>query len=153
MKMNAKVFHKLVIRHFGETQAFLDKLNNELILQKPLKEGRPLGEIILHMMRSIEFYLIGIVKNEWKPLKYNLDEYGSEEAIKKLYNEVTSSAVLLLKQITDSTLKEEVLHFSRPVTKAEILQEMLEHSLHHRGQLSVYFRLLEMEPPHIEYII
>ena len=50
-------------------------------------------------------------------------------------------------------LNEEVLDFSRPATKAEILQEVLEHSLHHRGQLSVYFRLFEMNPPVIEYII
>jgi len=151
--MNAKVFHKLVIRHFEETQAFLDKLNNDLILQRPSKEGRPLGEIILHMIRSIEFYLIGIVKNEWKPLTYNLDQYGDEHAIKKLYAKVTSNAILLLGQITDSILKEEVIHFSRPASKAEILQEMLEHSIHHRGQLSVYFRLFEIDPPVIQYII
>ena len=151
--MNAKIFHNLIIRHFEETQAFIDRLNNELIFQKPLKEGRFLGEIVLHMIRSIEFYITGIVKNEWKPLTYNLDEYGNEEALKMLYNKVTSSTVLLLEQITDSMLREEVLNFSRPATKAEILQEMLEHSLHHRGQLSVYFRLLEMDPPVIEYII
>ncbi len=151
--MNAKAFQKLVIRHFEETQAFIDKLNNRLILQKPLKDGRPLGEIVLHMIRSIEFYLIGIVENKWKPLKYNLDEYENEETLKRLYNEVTSRTVLLLKQITDSLLKEEILNFSRPATKAEILQEMLEHSLHHRGQLSVYFRLLGTDPPIIEYII
>lgn len=151
--MNAKVFHKLIIRHFEETKLFIDELNDEIILQKPLKDGRSLGEIVLHMIRSIEFYLTGIVKNEWSPLAYNLDEYGNKDAIKKLYSKVTSNAVLILKQISDSILTEEVLDFSKPATKAEILQEMLEHSLHHRGQLSVYFRLLEMNPQIIKYII
>ncbi|NPD89676.1 MAG: hypothetical protein HGN29_13265 [Asgard group archaeon] len=151
--MNVKVFHKLIIRHFEETQSFIDKLNDEIILQKPLMDGRSLGEIVLHMIRSIEFYSTGIVKNEWKPLAYNLVEYGNEKAIKELYNRVTSKAVFLLEQITNSMLTEEVLYFSRPATKAEILQEVLEHSLHHRGQLSIYFRLLEMDPPVIEYII
>ncbi|MCG3225903.1 MAG: DinB family protein [Candidatus Heimdallarchaeota archaeon] len=151
--MNVKIFHKIIIRHFEETQSFIDKLNDEIILQKPLMDGRPLGEIVLHMIRSLEFYFTGIVKEEWKPLSYNLDEYGYEKSIKELYNRVTSKAVFLLEQISDSTLDEEVLDFSRPATKAEILQEVLEHSLHHRGQLSVYFRLLEMNPPVIEYII
>ncbi|MHA1637067.1 MAG: DinB family protein [Candidatus Thorarchaeota archaeon] len=30
---------------------------------------------------------------------------------------------------------------------------MLEHSIHHRGQLTVYLRLLGVEPENIEYII
>jgi len=151
--MDAKIFHKIMIRHFEETQSFIDELKDEILLQKPLMDGRPLGEIVLHMIRSLEFYFTGIVKDEWKPLSYNLDEYGNEKAIKELYNRVTSKAVFLLEQISDSMLKEEVLDFSRPATKAEILQEVLEHSLHHRGQLSVYFRLLDMDPPVIEYII
>ncbi|MHA1953185.1 MAG: DinB family protein [Candidatus Heimdallarchaeaceae archaeon] len=151
--MNAKIFHKIIVRHFEETQSFIDKLNDEIILQKPLMDGRPLGEIILHMLRSLEFYLTGIAKDEWKPLSYNLDEYGNKKSIKELYNRVTSKAVFLLEQISDSMLNEVVLDFSRPATKAEILQEVLEHSLHHRGQLSVYFRLFDMEPPIIEYII
>ncbi|MHA1514733.1 MAG: DinB family protein [Candidatus Heimdallarchaeaceae archaeon] len=30
---------------------------------------------------------------------------------------------------------------------------MIEHSIHHRGQISVYFRLLNIDPPIIKYII
>ncbi|MHA2255279.1 MAG: DinB family protein, partial [Candidatus Heimdallarchaeaceae archaeon] len=102
--MNAKIFHKIIVRHFEETQSFIDKLNDEIILQKPLMDGRPLGEIILHMLRSLEFYFTGIAKDEWKPLSYNLDEYGNKKSIKELYNRVTSKAVFLLEQISDSML-------------------------------------------------
>ena len=43
--------------------------------------------------------------------------------------------------------------FNRPATGLEILFEMIEHSVHHRGQLVLLFRLYGKEPPLIKYII
>ncbi|MHA2462691.1 MAG: DinB family protein [Candidatus Thorarchaeota archaeon] len=34
-----------------------------------------------------------------------------------------------------------------------MLLELIEHSIHHRGQITVYYRLLGIKPAHIPYIL
>ncbi|MCK4972898.1 MAG: hypothetical protein KAS52_06225, partial [Candidatus Heimdallarchaeota archaeon] len=70
-----------------------------------------------------------------------------------LYDTVVSSITVHINSLTDEMLMQTVDLFNRVATKKEILLEMLEHSIHHRGQLSVYFRLLSINPPGILYII
>ena len=156
-------------RHLIETRVYLSKLAESstleelieenvippdpMVLKIPVKEGRPLGEIILHMIRSIEFYITGIATNRWEPLTYNLTDFITSQEILNLFDHVVEKTKKLLDNLTEEKLNEQVDKFNRNATKSEILLEMLEHSIHHRGQLSVYFRLLEMDPPVIGYII
>lgn len=160
-----------VIRHLQETSVFLKKLHeyenvslkemlnqdkiepDSLLFKIPAEGARPLGEVILHMIRSLEFYTVGIVENKWEPLQYNLLEFSTIPEILVLYETVATKVTEYIDRLTSDMLKAEVIKFNRPATKAELIQEMLEHSVHHRGQLSVYYRFLEIEPPSIAYII
>ncbi len=161
----------IVIRHLQETQLFFTKLHeyenvslqemtskdriepDSLLFKIPAEGARPLGEVILHMIRSLEFYTVGIIENKWEPLQYNLLEFSTIPEIVMLYETVALKITKYMGRLTSDILNEEVTKFNRPATKAELIQEMLEHSIHHRGQLSVYYRLLEIEPPSIAYII
>jgi uncharacterized damage-inducible protein DinB len=105
------------------------------------------------MIRSIHYYLRGCVENIWEPLPYTLKKYSSAKEIKKLYENVVKETEASLEKLSLDLLQAVINDFNRSATKEEILQEMIEHSIHHRGQLSVYFRLLKMDPPAIEYII
>lgn len=156
-------------RHFTETRVYISKLAESstfedlieenvihpdpMVLKVTVKDSRPLGEIILHMIRSIEFYATGIATNKWVPLSYNLTEFITSQEILNLFDHVVEKTKKHLESVTEEMLNEQVDDFNRMATKKEILLEMLEHSIHHRGQLSVYFRLLEIEPPSINYII
>jgi len=158
-----------IYRHLTETRVYISKLADSttleelveenviqpdlMVLKIPVKDGRPLGEIILHMIRSIEFYTTGLATNKWAPLSYNLTEFSTSQEILNLFDSVAEKTKKYLDNITEEMLNEQVDEFNRIATKKEILLEMLEHSVHHRGQLSVYFRLLEIEPPSINYII
>ncbi len=158
-----------IYRHLTETRVYLSNLAGSLSLEDlmeenvihpdpmvfkvPVKDGRPLGEIILHMIRSLEFYSTGIAINKWTPLSYNLTEFSTSQEILNLYDHVVEKTKRYLDNLTDDILNDQVKDFNRIATKKEILLEMLEHSLHHRGQLSVYFRLLGLDPPAIPYII
>jgi uncharacterized damage-inducible protein DinB len=158
-----------ILRHLEETRLFIYKLvetptlkdfideniisPDPLIYCVPVKNGRPLGEIILHMIRSIEYYMKGIVINEWTPLTYTIMEFNTSQEIVYLFDHVVEKAKKHLNNITNEMLKEQIDEFNRSASRGEILLEMLEHSIHHRGQLSVYFRLLEIDPPSIPYII
>ena len=167
--MNGNFLKKAIYRHLTETRVYISHLAESstledlieenvirpdpILLKIPVKEGRPLGEIILHMIRSIEFYTTGIATNKWIPLSYNLMEFNTSQEILNLFDHVANKSKQHLDNFTEDGLNEQVDNFKRIATKKEILQEMLEHSLHHRGQLSVYFRLLELDPPAIPYII
>ncbi|UCE11512.1 MAG: DinB family protein [Candidatus Thorarchaeota archaeon] len=141
------------LRHFYETRPLIDQIDDNHVLAIPIEGGRPLGEVILHLIRSIEFYLRGLIHNEWRPLPYSLEEYQSAAAIRALYEEVIDRARDYIEQLSHTDLSQVNESFNRPATKAEILLEMIEHSIHHRGQITVYFRLIGIEVSRIHYII
>ncbi|MHA2358018.1 MAG: DinB family protein [Candidatus Heimdallarchaeaceae archaeon] len=153
IKMDLDYLKGNIVRHIDETSQYINQLTDELIFQEPVKDGRPIGEIILHMIRSLEFYSRGIAENIWEPLAFKLTEYNTADKIAELYKEVKQRVINYFNNYTSDLLDEKIEIFNRPATKKEIFNEMLEHSIHHRGQISVYFRLLELEPPKIEYII
>ncbi|MHA1960303.1 MAG: DinB family protein [Candidatus Thorarchaeota archaeon] len=141
------------LRHFEETRPLIAQLDQTHVSSVPIEGGRPLGEVILHSLRSIEFYLRGLTQKEWTPLPYSLEEYSSAAAIKDLCEEVFDRASNYIEELSQSDLSQVIDSFNRPASKAEILHEMIEHSLHHRGQITVYYRLLGIEVPRIPYII
>ncbi len=151
--MSSQIVKNALLRHFEETRLILDQLTDEVINQEPVPNGRPLGEIVLHIIRSFEFYSRGLAKNVWKPLNYHLETYSSEKRMKKLFNDVILKSREYLDSIQSSDLYEIVKGFNRETTKIEILLEMLEHSIQHRGQILVYYRLVGIEPAKIPYII
>lgn len=148
-----QVLREAILRHFRETKLLIEQLTDSMVLAEPVETGRPFGEIILHMLRSIEFYLQGLTKDVWEPLPYQLSTYGTVAAIQTLYDEVVARAEDYLEQFDPLTLEDVVDNFNRPATKAEILLELLEHSVQHRGQILVYYRLLGVKPIAIPYIL
>lgn len=140
-------------RHLEETKLLIDQLTDQIILSEPVQTGRPLGEIILHMIRSLEFYSQGLAINHWEPLSYSMSDYGSAQDVSNLYTTVVKKTLNYLKQISPTDLNDTLENFNRSATKLEVLMEMLEHSIQHRGQLLVYFRLENLEPAKILYIV
>jgi uncharacterized damage-inducible protein DinB len=140
-------------RHLDETQTLISQVEDTDLEKVPIKDGRPLGEVLLHMLRSMDFYLIGLAKNDWTPLSYSLEEFKAAEAIKALSREVFDRARDYVDQLSDGNLEKSTNSFNRPATAAEILLEVIEHSIHHRGQITVYYRLLGIDVPEIPYII
>lgn len=144
---------KAIIRHFEETRIILEQLTDETKLNEKIQTGRSLGEIILHMIRSLEFYLQGLSRNIWKPLPYSMDEYDSSKKIINLYYDVVEKSAQYLEMIEPESMNDTISKFNRTATKGEILLEILEHSIQHRGQLLVYYRLIGIIPEKIDYII
>lgn len=137
----------------NETFPLISQLDDSLLYSKPLADGRALGEIIYHMLRSFEYYLRGLVEGVWEPSPHIFDGFVTHESLLALWQEVYTKMKVYLSLIMLSDFSRVINGFNRPATFGEILLEMLEHSIHHRGQLTVYLRLLDIEPAKIEYII
>jgi uncharacterized damage-inducible protein DinB len=123
------------------------------IMNAPFPDGRALGEIILHMLRSLEYYIKGVVTNQWEPLPYYLETYDSAEGIIQLAKEVFNKVRVYTNMLSVNDLGRIIKSFNRPATVEELILEMLEHSIHHRGQITVYYRLLGIKPVPIRYIV
>ena len=95
----------------------------------------------------------GIATNQWEALPYTLEKYDSAEAIIELAAEVFMRVDVYVNMISSIDLGRKIESFNRSATVSELILEMIEHSIHHRGQITVYYRLLEITPSSISYII
>ena len=142
-----------VERHLNETLPLIQQLTEVDIMSQPTPGVREIGEIVLHLLRSLEYYMQGIVKNQWESLPYTLEIYDSAESIVKLTEDVFDRVKQYISIVSSMNLSRVIDTFNRPATVAEIILEMIEHSVHHRGQITVYYRLLGIKPSHVPYII
>jgi uncharacterized damage-inducible protein DinB len=142
-----------VERHLDETLPLIQQLTEVDIMSQPTPGVREIGEVVLHLLRSLEYYMQGIVKNKWESLPYTLEIYDSAESIVKLAEDVFVRVRQYMNIVPSIDLSRVIDTFNRPATVGEIILEMVEHSLHHRGQITVYYRLLGIKPSHIPYII
>jgi uncharacterized damage-inducible protein DinB len=142
-----------VRRHINETLPLIEQISEINIMSRPVPGGREIGEVVLHLLRSIEYYMKGIVTNQWEPLPYYIETYDSAEVIIQLSKEVFEKVRVYTNLLSTNDLGRIIKSFSRPATVAEILLEMLEHSIHHRGQITVYYRILGITPVTIPYIV
>ncbi|GAH03842.1 unnamed protein product, partial [marine sediment metagenome] len=116
-------------------------------------DGREIGEVVLHLVRSLEYYTKGITTNQWEALPYYIETYDSAELIIELAKNVFESVKVYTSLISPSDIGRSINSFNRPATVTDLILEMLEHSIHHRGQITVYYRLLGIYPTPIPYII
>jgi len=144
---------KSVDRHLDETLPLIQQLTEMDIMSRPTPEVREIGEVVLHLVRSLEYYMQGIVKNQWESLPYTLETHDSAESIVKLAEDVFVRVKQYMSIVPSMDLSRVIDTFNRPATVSEIILEMIEHSVHHRGQITVYYRLLGIKPSHVPYII
>jgi uncharacterized damage-inducible protein DinB len=148
-----KILVSAAKRHLKETMPLIEQLVDIDVMSKPYSEGREIGEVILHLVRSVEYYMRGITTNQWEALPYTLEKYDSAEAIIELASKVFTRVDVFANMISSGDLGRKIELFSRPATVSELMLEMVEHSIHHRGQITVYYRLLGIAPTAIPYII
>jgi uncharacterized damage-inducible protein DinB len=151
--MMYKVLVTAVQRHLEETLPLIEQLTEVSITSRPVNGGREIGEVVLHLVRSLEYYMKGITTGQWEALPYNLETYDSAEAIIELAEKVFEKIKVYTSLISTSDLGRKIELFNRPATVAELILEMIEHSIHHRGQITLYYRLLGITPATIPYII
>ena len=148
-----KILIEAVKRHLEETLPLIEQLTEINVLSRPIEGGREIGEVVLHLVRSLEYYTKGITTNQWEALPYSIETYDSAESIIELAKNVFESVKVYASLISPSDIGRSINSFNRPATVADLILEMLEHSIHHRGQITAYYRLLGISPVSIPYIV
>ncbi|MHA2407319.1 MAG: DinB family protein [Candidatus Ranarchaeia archaeon] len=151
--MDYEFFRAAVKRSFYEMELLANQLNDELVQSHPLEGGRPLGDVFLHILRSAVAYTRGLATDEWGLVDFSLKKYSTAKAIQNLFLDVLKRVDDYLNQVTPEMMLDTVDVLNRPATKGAILAEMIEHTAHHRGQITAYYRLLGVTPAEIPYIV
>ena len=138
--------------------AFLEKWENSknyLIEMAQLMPEEDYGYKPTERQRSFKEQLEHIQGNmDWLSTKYFSREKDKSEtfpdekeqiivSLEKAFDAVGETVAAT----SEEELKETVEFFAGPKSKLQILNLLLDHVTHHRGQLIVYLNLKEIEPP------
>ncbi len=128
------------------TIEFAEALPESLYDFRPVPEEMPFREQIVHICGNIKWltnaYLGG---SEDGPDVTNPP--GTKEGLIKLLRSTFDYAADAIRNFNAVHLDEEVDFFAGPITKRQVFFLMSDHLTHHRGQLVVYLRLNQIEPP------
>jgi len=150
---------QLMTREFRDevaaTKRILDRVPADRLTWKPHPKSMSLGQLALHIAR-IPNRISGLMKSDHfdvSQANFNPPDPANLEEIQVAFAESVRVAEAYLAELTEDSasenwrlmMKEKELS-SRPRIAA-IRTMMLNHWYHHRGQLSVYLRLLDVPLP------
>jgi len=111
---------------------------------KPTERQRSFIEQLTHIQGNMDWLSTKYFNRQ--EAEYSTVENEKERTIKTLELAFTYVAHSV-EDTPEEELKETVEFFAGPKSKLQILNLLLDHVTHHRGQLIVYLNLKEIEPP------
>jgi uncharacterized damage-inducible protein DinB len=140
-----------IYQHWGQVRADLvstiDMFQETELEFSPFEGSWPVGQIMLHIADCEDNWLYGVVRQQIEPwIFYNLSDYPNKSAIKHLLSRAHRRTVTFLDRLNESDLdKTFTTPNDEPYQLRWILWHVLEHEIHHRGELSLALGLLGRE--------
>jgi uncharacterized damage-inducible protein DinB len=136
------------------TRRFLERLPEDKLGWKPHERSMSAGQLA-HHIAAVPGGIIRFVQNNpaEAPESFHFPQPASREEILKAFDESITAVRSLLPKFDDAAMKEtwRMIAGGREVLKqprAECLRDlMLSHWYQHRGQFSVYLRMLDVAVP------
>jgi len=136
----------------GLNQA-LDQLQNEQLAFRPREGLWSLRETVCHIAGTENSWFRCYVTRElssWEEADFNPADYLGVEELKTLLAEVHARIEAMYAQDGDRKLKEMVtLPWGPQVEHEWVAWHVLEHEIHHRGEIYLMLGLLGMEAPDV----
>ena len=114
---------------------------------QPTEEQMTFSEQLIHIMRNMTWLCNSHLGAEPFSGDLKKESYTKEEVV-ALFKEVTTYTQKTLDQLQWETLSEPVSFFTDQVQrKGQVVHLLHDHHTHHRGQLLIYLRLNDIQPP------
>ena len=141
-----------IFSHWKQVRADLlhtiDLFNEDELSYIPGATSRAVGRIMLHIADAEDGWFRYVVTKElgeW-PEQYTLENYPNREAIKKALTDVHTSTQSYLDSLEESDLTRMIESpWGDQFKLGWIIWHVLEHEIHHRGELSMILGLLGRE--------
>lgn len=136
------------------TRRFIERLPEEKLTWKPHERSMSAGQLAYHLA-SVPGGIVRFVQNNpaQAPERFNFPEPTSRAEILRTFDESVATVRSLLPQFDDAAMQEtwRMMAGDREVlaqTRGEFVRDvMFSHWYQHRGQFSVYLRLLNIPVP------
>ena len=130
-----------------DTLATLDKFSQAELSHVAYEGGMSVGQIALHMADTEEgwFRLIATPERTAWPSEYTLEIYSTKETIRNLLSEVHTKTMNYLGTLTLEDLERVIPSSWGDFSLRFIIWHVLEHEIHHRGELSLILGTLGRE--------
>ena len=140
-------------QEMATTRKMLERVPGEHLSWKPHEKSRSLGEIAQHVANLPGVFIVPLDGNAFDKNQHKTSEIRTAAAILDTFDRNVAGARETLKGLSDEWLLSqwsykygEKVIFSMP--RLAVLRAMgINHIIHHRGQLSVYLRLLNVPLP------
>jgi uncharacterized damage-inducible protein DinB len=139
------------------TRRVLERLPAEHFGWQPHPKSMTLGHLASHTAD-----LLGGIKTTFETTELDLANYAdhapakattAEEVVQRLEENVNAARQTLTEASSEDFEQTWTLRFGEQVilsqSRADIVRHLISHTIHHRGQLSVYLRLLDVPVPYI----
>lgn len=135
------------------TRRMLERVPQEMIAWKPHPKSRSLGEVAVHIAHIPGLFIASMSQDELDKNHYPMQPVKSVSDLVALFDKNIRDAVSVLKALSDERMMAswryrygEKIIFEMP--RLAVIRGMgISHLIHHRGQLSVYLRLLDVPLP------
>lgn len=148
MKMKLTEYFRHWEQVRSELLSTLDKFSTNELDYKPYGEAWTVREICLHIADAEDGWLRYIVRQEiddWPP-EPDSGAYPCIESLKRLLNEVHDQTVAYLGGLEIEDLSRQIdAPWGAKLELGWIIWHVLEHEIHHRGELSLILGLLGRE--------
>ncbi len=127
--------------------ATVDKFSESELSFVPFNCSWPVGRIMLHIAECEDYWLHAQVRHELQPpVWYRLADYPTREAIKSALEAAHSRTMRFLDGLDEASLEQtyQITH-GETFTLYWIIWHVLEHEIHHRGELSLILGMLGRE--------
>ncbi|MGB2896833.1 MAG: DinB family protein [Anaerolineales bacterium] len=146
MNLSRMFYHWRQVR--SDLLATMDKFSDDELTFVPFNASRAVGQIMLHIAGAEEGwfrYVIGRGYDEWPP-EYSLADYPDIGSIKALLTKVhtRTEAYLDTQDLADLECMIDA-PWGKSIPLGWIIWHVLEHEIHHRGELSLILGLLGRE--------
>jgi uncharacterized damage-inducible protein DinB len=126
----------------------INKFQDDELIHVPFEASRPVGQIMLHIGDAEEGWFRYVVKRDlgqWP--EYALDSYPTRAAIKDLLEQIHARTETYLATLTLTDLDRAIEPpWDRDTIRLGwIIWHVLEHEIHHRGELSLILGMLGRE--------
>jgi uncharacterized damage-inducible protein DinB len=139
------------------TRRLLERVPQDALGWKPHEKSMTMERLAVHITELYGWPSIVLTSNEldFSKMDYKAPAIGGASELPALFDSNVSKALDLLKNLTDEQLLKtwklragDTVYFEMP-RLAVIRSMVLNHTIHHRGQLSVYLRLRNVPLPSI----
>jgi len=145
MKLSEMFSHWEQVR--ADLLTTMDKFGDDELTFAPFKGSWSVGKIMLHIAETEDFWLHAVVRSELAPgIDYKLVDYPDKVAIKRALDRARRRTVPLLDSLTEGDLgRRYTLPDGESLALRWIIWHVIEHEIHHRGELSLALGLLGRE--------